>query len=393
MKKVLWLASWFPNRMDPLAGDFIERHAEAASLFNDIYVLHVVKDKGTSLSAKIVIETKLLRERCKVSIIYYTTGFRKLRWLHIFASNLSFCKCYFRAIRTYIREYGRPDCIHVHIALKAGFIALLAKWIYKVPYIVSEQWTGLCPEARPGLDDRSWIFRRLWKMVMKNASSWSAVSNYLGNSIQQRFKLSGFTVIPNIVNTEIFYPEAQLPGPFRFIHVSVMNFQKNPEQIFEAIALLKQNTADPFTVLIFGEMSPTLTSLADKLGILDRIEAKSPRPQPVLAKDMRRSNALILYSRFETFGCVIIEANACGIPVIVSDIPVLHENVIDGLTGIFVPLNDPARLANRMQWIMRHVKDFDREKITSLTREKYSLGNAGEAFDRLYRQLTLGPEN
>jgi glycosyltransferase involved in cell wall biosynthesis len=393
MKRVLWLASWFPNRLDPLAGDFIERHAEAASLYNDIFVLHVVKDNELNIPGKMLKETKSLKEHCQVAITYYQTGFKRFRWLHVIQSNLRYCRCYYHSIRAYIKERGRPDCIHVHIALKAGLIALLTKKIYGIPYIVSEQWTGLCPEAKPGLDDRNRLFRWFWKMVMRNASSWSAVSEYLGNSIQQKFKLSGFSVIPNIVNSKIFYPEVHLPGPFRFIHVSVMNYQKNPEQIFEAIALLKQKTQDPFIVFLFGELSAALKALAEKLDINDQIAVMSPRPQPILAKDMRSSGALILYSRFETFGCVIIEANACGLPVIVSDIPVLHENVVDGVTGIFVPLDDPGKLADQMAWMMHHAKDFDREKMITLTKEKYSYMRAGEAFDRLYRQLHPGLEN
>jgi glycosyltransferase involved in cell wall biosynthesis len=393
MKRVLWLASWFPNRLDPLAGDFIERHAEAASLYNDIFVLHVVKDNELNIPGKMLKETKSLTKHCQVAITYYQTGFKRFRWLHVIQSNFRYCSCYYHSIRAYIKERGRPDCIHVHIALKAGFIALLAKKIYGIPYIVSEQWTGLCPEAKPGLDDRNWLFRWFWKMVMENASTWSAVSEYLGNSIQQKFKLSGFSVIPNIVNTEIFYPEVHLPGPFRFIHVSVMNYQKNPEQIFEAIALLKQKTQDHFIVFLFGGLSAALKELAEKLDINDQIAVMSPRPQPILAKDMRSSGALILYSRFETFGCVIIEANACGLPVIVSNIPVLHENVVDGVTGIFVPLDDPGKLADQMAWMMQHAKDFDKEKMITLTKEKYSYMRAGEAFDRLYRQLHPGLEN
>ena len=40
-KKILWLASWYPNRNDPFDGDFIQRHARAAAIDHDIHVIHV----------------------------------------------------------------------------------------------------------------------------------------------------------------------------------------------------------------------------------------------------------------------------------------------------------------------------------------------------------------
>jgi len=40
-KKILWLVSWYPNKYDLFDGDFIQRHAKAAALYNDIHVLFI----------------------------------------------------------------------------------------------------------------------------------------------------------------------------------------------------------------------------------------------------------------------------------------------------------------------------------------------------------------
>ena len=42
-KKILWLTSWYPNRMDEFDGDFIQRHAKAVALFCRVHVIFVVK--------------------------------------------------------------------------------------------------------------------------------------------------------------------------------------------------------------------------------------------------------------------------------------------------------------------------------------------------------------
>jgi len=394
MKRALWLASWFPNRLDPLSGDFIERHALAASLYNEIYVIHLVKDDKGLVPGSKFREAKIFNTQCRAEIIYYKGRFKGIGWLHKMHSNILYYFYFFRAIQSFIKTEGRPDAIHVHIALKAGLMALYMKICHKIPYLVSEQWTGLCPEARPNLDDHSRIFRWLWKKVMKNANSWSAVSRYLGDAIQKKFGLSAYRVIPNVVDTEIFYPGTNLQGLFAFIHVSTMNYQKNPQQIFQAISILKKKTPQLFVVYLFGGISPALQALAAELDILDRIEIRTPCPQPELAATMRNSQALILYSRFETFGCVIIEANACGIPVIVSDIPVLHENVVDGITGVFVPLNEPTALAEKMWWIMQHHREFLADTMISRTIQTYGYAIIGKQFESLYQSFenSMGPK-
>ena len=44
MYKVLFLASWYPSKVDPFNGDFIERHAKAISLNNQVFAVYVIKD-------------------------------------------------------------------------------------------------------------------------------------------------------------------------------------------------------------------------------------------------------------------------------------------------------------------------------------------------------------
>ena len=384
MKKILWLTSWFPNLTDPLTGDFIERHALSASLYNDIYIIHVLKDYLQKTPGNLFINKKKHNAHCASLVIYYKTTFKKIKWLETIYSNYLFIRYFISALKSYIQKNGKPDCIHVHIALKAGVVALIAKWMYKIPYVVSEQWTGLCPEAKPNLDGKSFLFRWLWKLVMRNAADYSAVSRYLGDAIRSRFALKPFFVIPNVVNTDVFYPSPHSKDQFQFIHVSTLNYQKNPQQIFQAISVLRQKSNISFKVLVFGEPSDSLRQLATRLDIAKYVELKGTCPQKTLSQYMRQCNALILYSRFETFGCVIIEANACGLPVIVSDIPVLHENVQQGITGIFVPLDNPEALADQMLSVLKGDHQFDSDGIVELTRKKYDFSVVGKQWDELY---------
>jgi glycosyltransferase involved in cell wall biosynthesis len=105
-----------------------------------------------------------------------------------------------------------------------------------------------------------------------------------------------------------------------------------------------------------------------------------------LADFVRQSLALVLYSSYETFGCVIIEANTCGIPVVVSDIPVFHETVTEGVNGIFVKPNDPVALAERMIEMIKTHSSFNSNTIAA-TSSKYRYEKVGKQFSDWYDEM------
>src|SRR5688572_17433381 len=109
-KKILWLCSWYPDKLEPFNGDFVQRHAQAASQFNDIYVLHVVADSSGNIS-KIehsVTQTPGLTEH----IIYFPKKQSALGRLKAYYKWLSL---YTGAVEEYILKFGKPDLVHVHV--------------------------------------------------------------------------------------------------------------------------------------------------------------------------------------------------------------------------------------------------------------------------------------
>ena len=159
MKKILWLASWYPSKVDPYTGDFIERHAQAAALEQHIHVLHVVKSNKSISTEKIIEETRIYPGAGEATIIYYRTPTLNISWLEKLYSNFIYLKLHKKYLKNYIRKNGKPDGIHVHIGLKSGMAALFLKWRFHIPYVVSEQWSGLCPEAYHNYKERPFIFR------------------------------------------------------------------------------------------------------------------------------------------------------------------------------------------------------------------------------------------
>ena len=70
--KILWLASWYPNELLPLNGDFVQRHAKAVSLRNEVTVINITRDKKKLITGSIK-KTSFTAGQPKEKIIYYHT--------------------------------------------------------------------------------------------------------------------------------------------------------------------------------------------------------------------------------------------------------------------------------------------------------------------------------
>jgi glycosyltransferase involved in cell wall biosynthesis len=81
---------------------------------------------------------------------------------------------------------------------------------------------------------------------------------------------------------------------------------------------------------------------------------------------------------------VVIEALASGLPVVVSDIPVMHELVQEHVNGTFARIDDHEQLASKMLWMMENYESFDQNKIANEAKGKYAFASVARQFNNLY---------
>lgn len=380
---ILWLASWYPNKQAPFDGDFIQRHAKAVGNFHDIQVIYVVRDNRGTITRDVKME-EFESGNVREKIIYYYSAHFSFPLIEKFFSNLKYKRLFKKAVLDYFNQFGQPHLIHVHIAMKAG---LIAKWIkrkFRIPYVISEHWTGYLPEAKEKLSNFPFYLKTIWRKIIKSASGVSVVSDYLGACIKKDFFSIGYKIIPNVVDLEIFKPATlEKNKNTRFIHISGLDYQKDPESILKAFSILNKKCSD-FHLSIIGPERKELFWLTVQLGLESQVSFHSEMPQKDLVKFVQQSDALILYSRYETFGCVIIEANACGVPVIVSDLKVFHEIIKENENGIFAPGERPGLLAEKLLWFIQNQQQFDHSAIATRAQSEYNYKVVGEQFSKWY---------
>jgi len=383
MKKILWLPAWYPNKTAPFDGDFIQRHAMAVSLYHAVRVIHVVRDKDGSITKNVKTE-RFRNGNLEEQIVYYYSPALRIGIADKMLSTLRYSRHYQDAIKSMIREEGIPACAHVHVAGKNGLIALWLKKKFNLPFVITEHWTVYLPGAVPAFNQLGRFFSKIWKQLMKETVGLSVVSHFLGEAMRTVQTGLDYTVIPNVVDTSIFFPAAKKESTVtRFIHISGLGYQKNPEAILQALALVKK--ANPlFSLAVFGPHNDALQAMTAQMELEKEIQFYNEVPQKELAAFLRQSDALILYSRYETFGCVLIEANACGVPAIVSDIPVLHEIIEEGVNGFFAAEGNPSALAQQLLQFMESRPPISGEAMAAMTKEKYSYEKIGRMFSVFY---------
>lgn len=384
MKYVLLIPGWFPSKVNFLAGDFIERHARAASAHFPVKVLFVVKDDALPFG-KVSLEHQQHSHNYETFIYYYSSSVR-IKFIEKAVSVWLQARCLSKGFDKIVALHGYPALVHAHVLLKHAWFALKKAKQYGIPLIASEQWTGYLPEAEREFRSLSAFQRKTIGAVLRYASHVTTVSEYLALQMRKRFAFTSYTVIPNLVDTSVFHPTEKIgTDTTTFIHISTLSFQKNFDEILQACILLKRSTAG-FRLLVFAPPHPLYEQKVRESGLDDVVYFKKEVLQPQLSSEMANADALLLYSNYETFGCVIVEANACGVPVIVSDFPVFNENVKQGITGLKVPLHDSAGLADCMMKIINKQHGFNRETIVNITRTNYSSEIIGKQFADVYNR-------
>lgn len=384
--RVLWLTSWYPNKLFPLNGDFVQRHAQAVSLFNTVDVIHICRD-GKGAVTKTIKQESNACGNLSEQIIYYHSFTAGIKVIDRIFSTIQYRKVFKRVIKKYIAENGKPDLVHVHVAMNAGILALWIKKEFGIDYVLTEHWSGLLAEAENSYYDQSTAFKILWKKIAGNAKGLSVVSRYLGDTIKKNILNKNYTVIPNVVNTDIFKPVTKSPADLTtFIHISRLDYQKNPEAFFNAFHLLQQK-ADNFRLIIFSNETTIIKQLSNQYNLENKIEHYTEVSQDELVKKMQMADALVLFSRYETFGCVVAEANACGLPVIVSDIPTMHELVQEKVNGVFAANENAEDLAKKLLWFIQNKNAFVPAEIAAATNAQYNYRQVGQQFNDWYQRV------
>ena len=373
-KHIVFLARWYPHRYDPMFGLFVQRHAEAAALYNDISVVYVHPDD--TITQKFDIST----ENASIDAIHHISTIR-VYYKKPKSKFLSLIR-FFKANKLALKQLPKPDLIHVHILTRLGIIALWQKMVHGTPYIITEHWSRYLPG-----NDFSGFFRK-WatKIVVRNASVVTTVTENLANAMQSHGLMNpNYMTLPNVVDTNLFQIKPHENTIPKIIHISCFEDKsKNISGLLEALKILKdQNIAYQAVLIGDGMDFEAMKQKAAYLQLNDRVTFTGMLQGQELADELASGDFLVISSNYENMPVVILEAFACGLPVASTDVGGIAE-IVDNSNGLLIPPRETDLLAEIIQTMLTLYKDYDANTLRDIIIKKFSNEAVGKLLNSLY---------
>jgi len=278
--KILFLPCWYPSEDNPVAGIFIKEHAKTVSLYHNVTVLYVYSSDKTK---KIYEVSDKIEENIRtIRIRYKSTSFHRIDYLiGVWLIFLYFFKL--------VWKWGKPDIIQAHGYL-LGVPAVILWKIYRIPVIITEHWFGF------PLHMLNFFARARARFAMNRAKMILPVSKSLEESIKSYGIKSKFEVVPNVVNTEIFYPfQESKRNKNKKIILSVagglFTSEKGVSYLLKSLAQIKTKRGDFLSDIVGdGPAEKECEELADELNLNETVKFHRLKSKKEVAEFMRRSD-------------------------------------------------------------------------------------------------------
>ncbi|MCC7371775.1 MAG: glycosyltransferase family 4 protein [Chloroflexi bacterium] len=300
----------------------------------------------------------------------------------------------------------RFDVIHLHYPFIFGAEMIWARArATGVPYVLTHHNDLIGDGGRGKLFE---VYSRVTApVILGGARKLAAVSLdhaancRLGGIFRRRW--SDVVEMPNGVDTEIFRPDADgasvrarlgiSPDARVVLFVGAMDRAhhfKGVEYLLRALAQIEDR--DVIGLLVGeGDLRPGFQAETDRLGLSERTRFIGGIPHAQLPPYYAAADVVVLPSfPPESFGMVLIEGMACGVPVIAHNIPGVRTVVKHGETGLLVEPGDTPGLAEAITRIVqdRSTRDTMGARGLAHVHERYTWPAIGRRLEALYEQVT-----
>jgi glycosyltransferase involved in cell wall biosynthesis len=182
-------------------------------------------------------------------------------------------------------------------------------------------------------------------------------------------------------------PAAREPRPL-VVFVGRVEWYKRLDVLLRALARVRQGGVDARLVIAgTGEALARIRALVAELGLAAHVEVPGFVDEAEKVRLLQRAHVVAQPSEKEGWGLTVIEANACGTPVVAAAVPGLQDSVRDGETGLLVPPRDEQALAAALVRVLGDPALRERLAAGALAwARRFTWENAaaevGEALDR-----------
>jgi len=252
----------------------------------------------------------------------------------------------------------RPDIINAHWLIPQGLIAVLAKTVTgsKAPLVCTLHGGDIF-----GL--KGSVLAALKSFVLKKCAAVNVVSNAMAETVTEYgIDPRRINVIPmgvDLINS--FTPDESAKTPKSLLFVGRFAEKKGLIYLIDALpAVLDKHPDARLTIVGHGPLEGAVKNRIAALGIQHAVTIAGAVENTKLPKIYQSCKIVVFPSIVddsgdtEGFGLVMVEAMGCGCAVIASDLPVIHDTVIDGQTGLLSPQKNSPMLAEKIICLLDH---------------------------------------
>ncbi|MEJ8778137.1 N-acetyl-alpha-D-glucosaminyl L-malate synthase BshA [Pseudogracilibacillus sp. ICA-222130] len=264
------------------------------------------------------------------------------------------------------------DILHVHYAMPHAISAILAKDIanHEVKIVTTLHGTDI---TVLGIDK---TFKRMIKYGIEQSDVVTAVSDSLVNdTVQQLLVEKEIHVIYNFVNEEQYYKKDRqfVKKDYEIeedenvvIHISNFRKVKRIQDVIQTFSFIQQEVKSKLLLVGDGPEMQTAIDCVKKYDMEDKVLFLGK--QKNISDLLSISDLKLLMSEKESFGLVLLEAMACEVPTIGTDVGGIPEVIIHDETGFIVPLGDTEKAATYAIELLNDKEKLERFRHNALER-------------------------
>ena len=288
------------------------------------------------------------------------------------------------ALESFIQQFGKPNLIHAHSVYPGGAAAVALGQKYRIPVGLTEH-VGPFPPSTMLLPGGQML--PLVSQTYAASTLCSAVSKSLSDCILNLKLVDKISILPNFLPDFYGMGSSISPAPrhgFSFLSVGGPSHAKGTDLLLHALSYLDSNV----TLDIVGESHELsyFKAMAARYGLEKRVTWLGAISHHHMPDIYASCDAFVLPSRSETFGVSLIEALACGRPIIATRCGGPQDIVHDGI-GILVPLNDVQSLAQGMLEMVNSCSKYTPEGIRLDFHQRFSASATIERIESWYTEI------
>ena len=374
---VLVIPTWYPNGEDKLMGIYHKEFTEA--LNNNGIEANMLFIDRERLSKPI--KYIFMKKKEVVKETNYKTYIYRMLNLGSINFNLqlnNYVKKLDKAFKNYLKHNKKPDIIHAHVTVPAGYAACILGKKYNIPVIVTEH----CGNLERFFNNN--IFKSYGEFVLNN-STFSTVSNYMKKIVLKY--TNNCYVIPNLVDTKPFINDVKrtINDKFNLVMVCALREGKRIDIALEAINKLISKVPIHLDIIGDGFCEESYKNKCKELNLDNYVSFLGRKNKLEIAEILKSEHALLISSEIESFAISGIEAMASGLPIITTNClgPVEYVNY---KIGVISEINNSNDLADKIMYVYNNYDKYDSDYIKNESL-KYDSNNVIKNTIKIYENI------